>query len=198
MARAKVVKLESQPQKVFWGESYSSLLLGMVVVAGIGLIIFSLLGNRGGPKQTSSVKDKETTEEQKRDEKVSVSPKTYKVVAGDNLWSIAEKQYKSGYNWVDIAKANNLANPSLIHAGVKITIPDVKLKIITMVQQKVSEIPATNAIKGSSYTVVSGDNLWDIAVRSYGDGYRFVEIVRANNLSNPDLIFVGNKLKIPR
>ena len=98
----------------------------------------------------------------------------------------------------EIAKANNLANPSLIHAGVKITIPDVKLKIITMVQQKVSEIPATNAIKGSSYTVVSGDNLWDIAVRSYGDGYRFVEIVRANNLSNPDLIFVGNKLKIPR
>ncbi|PIZ97158.1 MAG: lectin, partial [Candidatus Levybacteria bacterium CG_4_10_14_0_2_um_filter_35_8] len=38
----------------------------------------------------------------------------------------------------------------------------------------------------------------NIAVRAYGDGYRWVDIARANGLENPDLIFSGNVLKIPR
>lgn len=63
--------------------------------------------------------------------------------------------------------------------------------------------PQTNgaqntAITGNSYTVQSGDNLWDIAVRAYGDGYRWVEIAQANNLANPGLIFSGNVFTIPR
>ena len=200
MARAKVLKLEAEPRKIAWGDSYVSLLLGMVVVVVIGFIIFSFVKNKGNLQQTSSVKDNSVSEEQTDKSKNSGLPKTYTVVAGDHLWSISEKFYKSGYNWVDIAKANNLANPSIVHAGVKLTIPDVKPKIITIAQQKeeVLKVPTINAIKGNSYTVVTGDNLWNIAVRAYSDGYRFVEIAKANNLSNPDIIFAGNKLTIPR
>ena len=33
---------------------------------------------------------------------------TYKVQKGDDLWHIAEKYYKSGYNYVDIIKENKL------------------------------------------------------------------------------------------
>ncbi len=58
--------------------------------------------------------------------------------------------------------------------------------------------PSQNKISGTSYTIVSGDNLWDIAVRAYGDGYRWTEIASANALENPDLIFPGNTLKLPR
>jgi len=196
---AGAIELEGETKKISWRDSYGSLLLGMVVVVVVGLIIFSFVKNKGNLQQTSSVKNNAVSEEQ-ADKSKSSLPKTYTVVAGDHLWSISEKFYKSGYNWVDIAKANNLANPSIVHAGVKLTIPDVKPKIITMVQQKekASEAPATNAIKGTSYTIVSGDNLWNIAVRAYSDGYRFVEIAKANKISNPDLIFSGNKLKIPR
>ncbi len=199
MARTKAIKLEAEPNKMAWGSSYGSLLLGMVVVVVVGFTIFSFAKNKGNIQQTSSVRDNASVQEQTDKTKRSL-PKTYTVVAGDDLWTISEKLYKSGYNWVDIAKANNLTNPSVIHAGANLIIPDVKPKIITMAQQKekVLEAPATNAIKGSSYTVVSGDNLWDIAVRAYSDGYRFVEIVKANNLTNPDLIFAGNKLTIPR
>lgn len=53
-------------------------------------------------------------------------------------------------------------------------------------------------IKGASYTVVQGDNLWNIAVRAYGDGYKWVEIAKANKLANPDLIHAGNKFVLPR
>jgi putative chitinase len=197
---ARTIKLEAEPKKISWGDSYVSLLLGMLVVVVVGFIIFSVVKNKGNIQQTSSVRDNTVSEEQADKSKSSGLPKIYTVAANDDLWTISEKMYKSGYNWVDIAKANNLTNPSVIHAGDKLTILDVKPKIVAMVQptDKVLEMPKTNSINGSSYTVVSGDNLWDIAVRAYSDGYNFVEIAKANNLSNPDLIFAGNKLTIPR
>jgi putative chitinase len=199
MARAKVVKLESQPQKVSWGESYSSLLLGMVVVVVIGFIIFSFARNKGEPQKISSVRN-EAAKQEKIDKQTRLGlPKTYTVAPGDDLWSISEKLYKSGYNWVDIAKANKLGNPDVLHAGIKLTVPDVKPKIVTIAAKPpMLQEQEAKAIKGESYTIVSGDNLWEISVRAYGDGFRYVEIAKANNLSNPDLIFAGNKLKIPR
>jgi nucleoid-associated protein YgaU len=53
-------------------------------------------------------------------------------------------------------------------------------------------------INGNSYTVVKGDNLWEIAVRAYGDGYKWTEIAKANKLANPDIIHSGNKFTLPR
>ncbi len=48
---------------------------------------------------------------------------TYLVQRGDNLWNIAIKEYNNGFKWTEIAKANNLANPRLIHAGNILQIP---------------------------------------------------------------------------
>lgn len=47
-----------------------------------------------------------------------------------------------------------------------------------------------------SYTVKSGDNLWNIAMILFGDGNKFTEIKRENNLTS-DTIFPGQVLKIP-
>jgi LysM repeat protein len=47
------------------------------------------------------------------------------------------------------------------------------------------------------YTVVSGDTLWAIAARFYGDGSKYPKIASANGIANPDLIMVGQKLTIP-
>lgn len=47
------------------------------------------------------------------------------------------------------------------------------------------------------YTVVPGDTLWDIAARFYGDPRRYPEIVTANAIPNPDLIFPGQVFLIP-
>ena len=48
-----------------------------------------------------------------------------------------------------------------------------------------------------TYTVVSGDTLWAIAERFYGDGNRYPEIAAASGISNPDLINVGQVVTIP-
>ena len=59
-------------------------------------------------------------------------------------------------------------------------------------------IQEENEISSSTYTVVRGDNLWDISVKAYGDGYKWVEIAEANDLVNPGIIHAGNVFIIPR
>lgn len=46
-----------------------------------------------------------------------------------------------------------------------------------------------------TYTVVKGDTLWSIAKR-YGTTYK--KIADYNNIKNPNLIYIGQLLKIPR
>ncbi|MDT8320864.1 MAG: LysM peptidoglycan-binding domain-containing protein [Xanthomonadales bacterium] len=50
-----------------------------------------------------------------------------------------------------------------------------------------------------SYTVKSGDTLWQIAEEVYGDGARYMKIFEANSalLEAPDRIHPGQELKIP-
>lgn len=182
------------------GESYTSLILGVIVVVLGAFLLLSFIKtmnlNRSvAPASTLSNEIKPSV--QKKD-----AAKTYVVAVGDNLWSIAEKQYKSGYNWVEIARANKLSNPDVLAVGTKLTLPVIQTKEIALTQTVETGEPASvssvQKITADTYTVAAGDLLWDIAVRAYGDGYKWVDIARANNLSDPNLIFSGNVLKLPR
>jgi hypothetical protein len=48
-----------------------------------------------------------------------------------------------------------------------------------------------------TYTVISGDTLWAISERFYGDGNKYQVIADASGVSNPDLIYPGQVLTIP-
>jgi LysM domain-containing protein len=48
-----------------------------------------------------------------------------------------------------------------------------------------------------TYTVISGDTLWAISERFYGDGNKYQVIADASGVSNPDLIQPGQVLTIP-
>lgn len=54
---------------------------------------------------------------------IAKSPNIYTVKKGDTLWNIAEKVYKDNFKWAEIAKANELVNPDLIHPGNVFVIP---------------------------------------------------------------------------
>jgi len=197
--KAKKVKIEKKNyfSQFKLEESYISLIIGAVVVALIiGGIILLLRSGRSSGK--SSLQYKPTVEVEKKKETTENLPISYQIKEGDSLWTISEKFYNSGYNWIDIAKANNLANPSIIHAGNKIIIPKIEKKSEAVVKDVEKTIAVSNQITGDTYKVKKGDYLWDIAVRAYGDGYQWVKIAKANNLANPDLIFSDNILKIPR
>ncbi|MFH1187056.1 MAG: LysM peptidoglycan-binding domain-containing protein [Candidatus Levyibacteriota bacterium] len=170
------------------GESYTSLIVGVIVVIAATFVVFALVKGNG----TSPIKsiDSLSTESDKS------IPKTYEVKKGDDLWSISEKIYGSGYNWVDLVKENNLSNPEIIYVGAKLSIPDVEVK--NPEKETVMEIVSAKPITGDKYTVQEGDNLWDISVRAYGDGYKWVEVAKANNIVNADLIYSGSVLNLPR
>ena len=54
-------------------------------------------------------------------------------------------------------------------------------------------------VAGRTYVVVKGDTLSKIAEREYGDATRWREIYQANRatIKNPNLIYPGQKLRIP-
>lgn len=66
--------------------------------------------------------------------------------------------------------------------------------IQSIVNQKLGSKPAKQTVY---HIVVRGDTLWGIAKRYYGNGNRYPEIAKANNIANPDIIHVGQKLLIP-
>jgi nucleoid-associated protein YgaU len=53
------------------------------------------------------------------------------------------------------------------------------------------------APEARTYTVESGDTLWAISERFYGDGSKYQVIADASGISNPDLIHPGQVLTIP-
>ena len=68
-------------------------------------------------------------------------------------------------------------------------------------EQVVAELLTTyaqaDAEQLTTYTVQSGDSLAKIAQKLYSDPYKYPEIQRANNLSDPGKIWVGQVLIIP-
>lgn len=47
------------------------------------------------------------------------------------------------------------------------------------------------------YEVKKGDSLWKIAAEKLGDGNRWTEIAKSNNLTKPGVLLVGQNLKMP-
>ena len=144
-------------------------------------------------------------------------PTTYKVVKGDDLWHISERFYNSGYNYVDIVSGNKLKNGNVIEVGMELVIPKVEPRLTAKMKaeraakqekvvkeekvEKVAVKAAKISIEGGKYTTVKGDYLWSIAVRAYGDGYKWTAIYNANKKvvgRNPSLLYTGVELVLPR
>ncbi len=180
--------------------SYKSLIYGIVTV--VVLFIVLALGLRTMSQNKAQIDDGAVMTQKSTE---TMSDNRYVVTEGETLWSIAEKSYNDGFKWRDIAKANNISDPTTLEKGTRLVIP----KLASAQKSSPAMINATPTpvqpgqqvdakITGNSYKTVHGDYLWEIAVRAYGDGYRWVDIASANNMTNPDLIFSGKELKLPR
>lgn len=97
---------------------------------------------------------------------------TYTVQSGDTLSSIAAK---FGTNYQALASLNGISNPNLIYVG------------------QVLRVNGSASNSSVYYTVRAGDNLSAIASR-YGTSYQ--SIASLNGLTNPNLIYAGQTLKI--
>lgn len=105
---------------------------------------------------------------------------TYIIQKGDTIFTIARSQ---GATVQQVIQANNLTNPSLLYAGHTLRIP-----------HWVKKPAATYRTVYTDYVVQAGDTLSQIA---YRHGATLDQLIRANRLSNPNLIYVGQVLRIP-
>ncbi len=175
--------------------------ISMIFGIGIVLLIGGLIYNYFQRKTREIIIEPETQEQVSEETVGQTPPKplmtlpaTYEVQKGDHLWKIAEKYYGSGYNWVDIAKENQIAEPNLIEVGQKLTIPN------TSVKTPVAAVYYGPEITGETYTIQKGDWLSKIAARAYGDTNLWPKIWGANRdqISDPNQISEGVTIKIPR
>jgi len=186
--------------------SYKSLIYGVLTVVVLFIIIF--LGIRTLSQNQGDIDNGAVTIDE------TIGGVEHEVAEGESLWTISEKAYGTGFNWQIIAEANNIADPNNIEKGTKLQIPaltptqgaeeemdkaDTEEEMEEVAMQEEKQQPSEEeGAKEGEYVVVKGDYLWKIAEAQYGDPYKWVDIARANNLSNPDLIHPGNRLKIPR
>jgi len=133
--------------------------------------------------------------------------KSYTVVRGDTLWSIAEEAYGSGYNAYDLAKLNKIADADVLNEGTVLSLPALEPKdptrgeiasgAYTTSAEQSSVEPATTS-SDRTYLVKAGDTLWAISLKQYGNPYRWTELWKSNpSVINPDLIYEGNIISLP-
>ena len=84
----------------------------------------------------------------------------------------------------------------------KIDLPGIADTIKTGLtgQQKDEEIVSktdSEIVDNTTYQVKKGDSLWKVAADKLGDGNKWTEIAKYNNLSNPRVLLVGQNLKMP-
>lgn len=79
-----------------------------------------------------------------------------------------------------------------------VTVVKAKPEKKPVVQQK-KKRETSSAPKVKTYTVKSGDCLWNIAKKYYGNGAQYTKIYNANKgkIKNPNLIYPGQVLTIP-
>ena len=128
------------------------------------------------------------------------SDTTYIVQSGDTLFSIA---LKFNTSVEALQQNNNLANPNALAVGQKLIITKAPVAQNVATASPTARGPTPNAspaptrapAQNETYIVRAGDTLAQIAAQF---GVSLQELMRANKLTNPNLISVGQQLVIPQ
>lgn len=110
----------------------------------------------------------------------TTTPATHTVKAGENLYRIG-LQY--GISWQQIAQYNNIAAPYRISVGQVLNLPGSS-------PDPDPEPPTSETV----HVVQAGENLYRIGLRY---GVSWTQIAEANGIVNPNVLTVGQQLKIP-
>jgi LysM repeat protein len=120
----------------------------------------------------------------------------YTVVEGDRIYRIG---LRFGLLPQTIANANGIVNVDLIVPGQQLRIPNcfgvpTPIPTATVGAGTPTPMPGTPVPSGRTYIVQDGDTLFAVATRF---GVRVTALAQANNITNVNLIFIGQTLVIP-
>jgi len=124
----------------------------------------------------------------------------YKVQPGETLSEIAETL---GINADALRQANAIRSDNELYPGRWLTLPKGSAPVATGgVAETVSETrsaapapsPLVTTERMSNYTVKAGDTAWGIAKQV---GVPFVELMKANGITRPESLQIGQTLRLP-
>ena len=115
---------------------------------------------------------------------------TYTIKSGDTLSGIAGK-FNTTYT--QLAQLNHISNPNLIHVGQVLTIRQTATQNTTVNRQESQQNKQQATTSNGTYTVKNGDTLSQIAARF---NTTTSALASSNHISNPNLIEVGQQLRI--
>lgn len=81
--------------------------------------------------------------------------------------------------------------------GTKIMTADANNKVANLTKSR-SDVTSPKPTSSTEYKVKSGDTLWAIAKKFYGDGSKYKVIAEKNNIKNPNLIYPEQKIILPK
>lgn len=98
-----------------------------------------------------------------------------------------------------VAVGNTLGISKVEASELKVVAPESGLKLDASADMNALIAAATPAKEPKFHTVESGDTLWAVAEKAYGNGSKYNAIFEANRpmLSHPDKIYPGQVLRIP-
>ncbi len=115
--------------------------------------------------------------------RTETGPVRHVVQPGENLFRIAMRYNTSVQA---ISRVNAITNPALIYVGQSLVIPSDGTGVPDMPPPTGGDIV---------HVVQSGENLFRIALRY---NYDYYYLARYNNITNPSLVYVGQRILIPR
>jgi nucleoid-associated protein YgaU len=124
------------------------------------------------------------------------------VEEGDSLYRLAARYLGDGNKWPQLQKLNadQLGDSENVQVGMVIKIaPDEPAPAgrSAPARSQPANTSRPPPAPAREYVVLKGDNLGKISLKLLGTSRRMDEIVKLNNLKDPDDIRVGQSLKIP-
>lgn len=213
--------VEPEEEKPSQAENIISIVLGLAVVLVIGAMIINAI--RGRQNQQTATTQPETTQEASASgTHTVVAGETLWSIAEDKYndgYKWVEIQKANNMSSGDAVEVGDTiiiptletTSPSpVVETAISPNPTDVVVATATAApaQDTGSTGPTggtesqegqtlSSSTESTQYTVKKGDTLWAIAQARYNDPYKWVEIARANNLANPDLIYEGTTFTLP-
>lgn len=138
--------LDKIEQEVQLNQSKLSLVLGVLIIVVTGILLFNYFNKNKadlGPSQ-----------QVEGDGQVDVStdnlPGRYTVKEGDTLFTIAEKYYRDGYKYTEIAKVNNLYDVNTVTVGQVLEIPKLETLVLSPTTEEPTPSVSTITIPAES------------------------------------------------
>jgi len=156
--------LEGVKNEINSNQSKLSMVLGALIVLVVGVLVFNYFNKPQpdlGPAQNT----------QEGDVSPENLPGKYTVKEEDTLFLIAEKYYKDGYKYPEIAKANNVTDVNNIETGQVLEIPKLETDVAMTSPSsspEATEEPAMQPSEAPANIVPAGEKGADLGTGTGG------------------------------